>query len=85
MGQARAAAGQGIFADDQGDTGKPLPLMFSFPTQDKKNRALLKVGDANWSKPQSLDAIGSNYAVALPSTNARSDMHIGVSVGECEG
>ncbi|KAJ4295319.1 Vacuolar protein sorting-associated protein 13 [Kalmusia sp. IMI 367209] len=85
MGQARAAAGQGIFADAENDSGKPLPLMFSFPTQDKKNRALLKVGDANWSKPQSLDAIGSNYAVALPSTKARSDMHLGVSVGEGEG
>ncbi|KAF1952441.1 vacuolar protein sorting-associated protein-like protein vps13 [Byssothecium circinans] len=85
MGQARAAAGQGAFADDENDSGKAMPLMFSYPTQDKKNRALIKVGDSNWSKPQSLDAIGSNYAVALPSTKARLEMHIGVSVAEGEG
>ncbi|KAF2654929.1 vacuolar protein sorting-associated protein 13 [Lophiostoma macrostomum CBS 122681] len=86
MGQARGAAGQGVFADTDNDDGhKPMPFMFSFPTEDKKNRALLKVGESNWSKPQSFDAIGSTYAVTLPSTKARSDMHIGVTVKEGEG
>jgi vacuolar protein sorting-associated protein 13A/C len=86
MGQTRAAAGQGVFAaDEENDGAKAKPLMFSFPTQDKKNRALIKVGDSDWSKPQSLDAIGSDYAVALPSTKARSEMHMGVSVSEGEG
>ncbi|KAF2642663.1 vacuolar protein sorting-associated protein 13 [Massarina eburnea CBS 473.64] len=85
MGQTRAAAGQGVFANDENDSAKAAPLMFSYPTSDKKNRALIKVGDSNWSKPQSLDAIGSSYAVALPSTKARSEMHIGVSVTEGEG
>ena len=59
--------------------------MFSFPTEDKKNRALIKVGDSGWSKPQSFDAIGSTYAVTLPSAQSRSDMHIGISVAEGEG
>ena len=86
LGQTRGAAGQGVFADTENDNGrKALPFMFSFPTEDKKNRALIKVGDSNWSKPQSFDAIGSNYAVTLPSTKARSDMHIGVTVAEGEG
>lgn len=85
MGQSRAAAGQSVFADEENEEGKSMPLMFSFPTQDKKNRALIKVGDSNWSKPQSFDAIGSTYAVTLPSTKARSDMHIGVNVTEGEG
>ncbi|KAH7135967.1 hypothetical protein B0J11DRAFT_425934 [Dendryphion nanum] len=86
FGQSRGAAGQGVFADNRTDDGrKPMPFMFSFPTDDKKNRALLKVGDSNWSKPQSFDAIGSNYAVTLPSNEARADMHIGITVAEGEG
>ncbi|ORY14625.1 hypothetical protein BCR34DRAFT_479092 [Clohesyomyces aquaticus] len=85
LGQARGAAGQGVFADNNEDAQKPLPFMFSFPTEDKKNRALIKVGESNWSKPQSFDAIGSTYAVTLPSTKARSDMHIGITVAEGEG
>ncbi|KAL1801615.1 hypothetical protein ACET3X_001957 [Alternaria dauci] len=85
MGQARAAAGQGVVTDNQQDAGKALPVMFSYPTENKKNRALIKVGDSNWSKPQSFDAIGSTYTVALPSNKARSDMHLGVSVSEGEG
>ncbi|KAF2471810.1 vacuolar protein sorting-associated protein 13 [Lindgomyces ingoldianus] len=85
LGQARGAAGQGVFADTNDDGHKPLPFMFSFPTEDKKNRALIKVGDSNWSKPQSFDAIGSTYAVTLPSNKARSDMHIGITVAEGEG
>ena len=85
LGQARAAAGQSVFANDQSDTQKAMPFMFSFPTEDKKNRALIKVGDSGWSKPQSFDAIGSTYAVTLPSAQSRSDMHIGISVAEGEG
>ncbi|CAO2655854.1 Nn.00g046570.m01.CDS01 [Neocucurbitaria sp. VM-36] len=85
MGQAKAAAGQGIVSDNQDDAGKALPFMFSYSTDNKKNRALIKVGDSNWSKPQSFDAIGSTYTVALPNSKTRSDMHLGVSVAEGEG
>ncbi|KAH9862571.1 hypothetical protein IAQ61_009988 [Plenodomus lingam] len=85
MGQAKAAAGQGVISDSHGETGKALPFMFSYPTDNKKNRALIKAGDSGWSKPQSFDAIGSTYTVALPNTKARSEMHLGVSVSEGEG
>jgi vacuolar protein sorting-associated protein 13A/C len=78
-------APQGTFTDDQTDAGKALPFMFSYPTENKKNRALIKVGESNWSKPQSFDAIGSTYTVTLPSTKSRADMHLGVSVAEGEG
>ncbi|KAB2579544.1 putative vacuolar protein sorting-associated protein vps13 protein [Lasiodiplodia theobromae] len=85
LGQAKAAAGAGVFANTQGDSTRAQPFMFSFPTDDHKNRALIKVGDSNWSKPQSFDAIGSTYDVALPSAQGRSDMHVGVTVEEGEG
>ncbi|KAF2849874.1 vacuolar protein sorting-associated protein-like protein vps13 [Plenodomus tracheiphilus IPT5] len=85
MGQAKAAAGQGVISDNQSDAAKALPFMFSYPTDNKKNRALIKAGDSSWSKPQSFDAIGSTYTVALPNSRARSEMHLGVSVSEGEG
>ncbi|KAI9714321.1 MAG: hypothetical protein M1820_000282 [Bogoriella megaspora] len=85
MGAAKSAAGQNVFANAENDTRKAQPFMFSFPTDDRKNRALLKVGDSAWSKPQSFDAIGSNYDVTLPSASGRSEMHVGVSVEEGEG
>ncbi|KAF1991838.1 vacuolar protein sorting-associated protein 13 [Aulographum hederae CBS 113979] len=83
MGSTKSAAG--IFADTDNDASKALPFMFSFPTDDNKNRALIKVGDSAWSKPQSFDAIGSTYDVTLASSSGRSEMHIGVTVSEGEG
>ncbi|OCK84928.1 vacuolar protein sorting-associated protein 13 [Lepidopterella palustris CBS 459.81] len=85
LSQAKAAAGRGVFANSEDNARKPVPFMFSFPSDDRKNRALIKVGDSNWSKPQSFDAIGSTYAVTLPSATAHSEMHIGITVGEGEG
>ncbi|KAH8730883.1 hypothetical protein GQ44DRAFT_672868 [Phaeosphaeriaceae sp. PMI808] len=85
MGQAKSAAGQNVMSNNPGETDKAVPFMFSYPSNNKKNRALLKVGDSSWSKPQSFDAIGSTYTVALPSNTSRSDMQLGVSVAEGEG
>ncbi|KAL1604284.1 Vacuolar protein sorting-associated protein 13 [Nothophoma quercina] len=85
LGGGRSSGAQGTFRDEQTDAGKALPFMFSYPSENKKNRALIKVGDSSWSKPQSLDAIGSTYAVSIPASNSRSDMHLGVSVAEGEG
>ena len=82
---AKSAAGQGVRMNSDGSSRKALPYMFSYPSDDRKNRANLKVGDSAWSKPQSLDAIGSAFEVVLSSTNAKSEMHIGISVAEGEG
>ncbi|KIX05154.1 uncharacterized protein Z518_06026 [Rhinocladiella mackenziei CBS 650.93] len=65
--------------------GKALPMMFSYPTDDRKNRSLLKIGDSTWSKPQSFDAIGSSYEVVLASASGKSELHVGVSVAEGKG
>ncbi|KAL1985887.1 hypothetical protein VTN96DRAFT_7265 [Rasamsonia emersonii] len=80
---ARSSAGQGINTDPNG--GRALPYMYSYPTDDPKNRSILKVGDSAWSKPQSFDAIGSTFEVVLPSRTSRSEFHAGVSVTEGEG
>jgi vacuolar protein sorting-associated protein 13A/C len=83
----RSAADQAIFVDGDNtdETIKPVPFMFSFPTDDKKNRAMIKVGDSAWSKPVSFDAIGSATAITLPAETGRAEMHCGLSVKEGGG
>lgn len=84
--QARTAAGQGI-RTNSGDSErrKALPYMFAYGADDQRNRALLKVGDSNWSKPQSFDAIGSVVDVILPSSSQNTEIHIGINVEPGEG
>lgn len=86
LGATKAAAGQqNTFKNSDAATSKPVPFMFSFPTDDKKNRAMIKAGASAWSKPLSFDAIGSTTAVALPAETGRAEMHCGLTVEEGEG
>ena len=84
--QARSAAGQGVRTQtDEEHSHKALPYMFSYPSDDRQNRGILKVGDSNWSKPQSFEAIGSTTDVVLPSSTKNTEIHVGISVDEGEG
>jgi vacuolar protein sorting-associated protein 13A/C len=85
FGSSTLAAGQKALANEGSGTQKAKPFMFSFPSERRKNRAYLKMGDSDWSDPQSFDAIGSTYAVTLPSRSKQSEMQIGVSIEEGEG
>ncbi|KAI9675484.1 MAG: hypothetical protein M1829_003288 [Trizodia sp. TS-e1964] len=81
---AKYTAGQALEAHK--DTAhKALPYMFSYGNDDRQNRALFKVGESNWSRPQSLEAIGSTVDVVIPSSSRESEIHIGISVDEGEG
>ncbi|KAL9100888.1 MAG: hypothetical protein Q9163_003799 [Psora crenata] len=82
---AKSAAGQGVRMDSHHGTHKVLPYMFAYPTDDRKNRANIKVGESTWSKPQSFDAIGSAFDVVLPSSTSKTEIHVGISVTEGEG
>ena len=82
---ARSAAGQGLRTASDSGSRKALPYMFSYPSDERKNRALLKIGDSTWSKPQSFDAIGSTFDATIPLPNSRSEIHVGISVAEGEG
>ncbi|KAI1388182.1 vacuolar protein sorting-associated protein 13 [Hypoxylon trugodes] len=84
--QPRRAAGQSAVADttDQ-ERPKALPFMFSYSNDDQRNRALLKIGESEWSKPQSFDAIGSTSEVALPSSRKDSEIHVGITVEPGDG
>lgn len=81
---ARTAAGQGLRADPR-NGGRTLPYMYSYPSEDQKNRSILRIGESAWSKPQSFEAIGSTFEVVLPDRHGRSEFHSGVTVAEGEG
>ncbi|KAI5461965.1 vacuolar protein sorting-associated protein vps13 [Mariannaea sp. PMI_226] len=84
--QAKSAAGQFPLMDTSNqDRPKALPFMFSFGSEDHRNRALLKVADSEWSKPQSFDAIGSTSEVILDSPNKNKEIHVGITVKSGEG
>ncbi|KAG9251666.1 uncharacterized protein F5Z01DRAFT_260241 [Emericellopsis atlantica] len=84
--QARAAAGQHPLVDNS-EEGRPkaLPFMFSYGNDDNRNRALLRVADSEWSKPQSFDAIGSTSEVVLNSASKNKEIHLGITVNSGEG
>ncbi|KAG4305942.1 hypothetical protein PORY_000852 [Pneumocystis oryctolagi] len=78
--QAKIAAGQ--FSIEP--TKKAVPYMFSYGNHDRKNRALIKIGNSNWSKPQSFEAIGSISEIVLGSPEQK-EIHLGIVVKEGEG
>ncbi|KAJ2755700.1 Vacuolar protein sorting-associated protein 13, partial [Coemansia nantahalensis] len=73
-----AVAGQG-HGHGQGG-GRGGPLMFSFGGYDLKNRALVRVGDGEWSRPLSFDALGSAAECTIPAADGLSDVHLGVAI-----
>lgn len=85
FGSSKAAAGQTIRTNSGSDKDKSVPYLYSYPTDDRKNRSQLKIGDSSWSKPQSFDAIGSTYEVVVLSASGKAELHAGVSVAEGEG
>ena len=85
FGSTKSAAGQATFEDTEEDARRATPFMFSYPTDDRRNRALIKVRGSTWSQPVSFDAIGATVDVKLPAESGRSEMHAGVVVEEGEG
>ncbi|KAG9243121.1 hypothetical protein BJ878DRAFT_543588 [Calycina marina] len=87
LSQAKTTAGQGMYADAANtERRKALPYMFAFPSKDQKNRALIKIGDSDWSKPQSLDAIGAVTDVTIPlMKDSNKEIHVGITVESGEG
>ncbi|KAK8093549.1 hypothetical protein PG997_000234 [Apiospora hydei] len=83
--QAKRAAGQSQLNASARGQSKALPFMFSYPSDEQKNRALLKIGDSEWSKPQSFDAIGSTSDVILPAVNRNAEYHVGITIEAGEG
>lgn len=80
LGSAKLVAGQ-----DQGGVSAevrktPEPFLFSHNSNDRRNRVLMRVGDSQWSKPLSFEAIGSETEVVIPSASKNEEIHVGLTV-----
>lgn len=80
LGSAKLVAGQ-----DQGGVSaairkEPEPFLFSHNSNDRRNRVLMRVGDSQWSKPLSFEAIGSETEVVIPSASRNEEIHVGLTV-----
>ena len=56
--------------------------MFSYDTEDRKNRALIKVGQSGWSDPQSFEALGQASEATIPKEWEQDpgDAHLGITI-----
>ncbi|KAI9208534.1 uncharacterized protein BJ171DRAFT_577633 [Polychytrium aggregatum] len=63
---------------------KVEPLMFSYSSYDHPSQTQIKVGNSEWSKRISFEAVGSSFDVGIPLQN-QGQIHIGVNVKEGEG
>lgn len=77
------AAGQAL---NSANARKPnQPLMFAFNSKDRnsnRNRALMRIGSSQWSKPVSFEAVGSEQEVVVPSSDHNEEIHVGISITE---
>lgn len=66
---------------------KPItPTLFSFDSfGDRKNRALVSVGESAWSEPLSFDAIGQSSAAKAQVQGQQAEMNFGINIKEGEG
>ncbi len=80
LGSAKLVAGQdqtGVSAEIR---KTPEPFLFSHNSNDRRNRVLMRVGDSQWSKPLSFEAIGSETEVVIPSASRNEEIHVGLTV-----
>ena len=56
--------------------------MFSYDTDDRKNRALIKVGQSGWSTPQSFEAVGqsSEAIIRREWEDDAGEAHLGITI-----
>ncbi|KAJ8102210.1 hypothetical protein POJ06DRAFT_300095 [Lipomyces tetrasporus] len=71
----------------EGDASKKraIPKMFSYVSDDRSNRASLRVGNSMWSRPQSFEAIGGNTDAVITSNDRNREIHVGIHVSEGQG
>lgn len=56
--------------------------MWSFDSDDRGNRATIRVGDSKWSEPLSFDTLGKDSDVAIQSNTRQSEIHVGLHISE---
>ncbi|GAA5969299.1 hypothetical protein JCM11641_007543 [Rhodosporidiobolus odoratus] len=82
FGAAKTVAGAGEIANTSTKRKPSDPFMFSYPTDDRRNRSLLRVGESNWSQPLSFETVNMETEVVLPSTTGSEEVRVGLKVTE---
>ncbi|GAA5859573.1 hypothetical protein JCM8547_006147 [Rhodosporidiobolus lusitaniae] len=82
FGAAKTVAGTGEVTNTAVKRDPKEPFMFSYPTDDRRNRSLLRIGDSNWSQPLSFETVGMETEVTLPSANGADEVRVGLKVTE---
>ena len=56
--------------------------MFSYDTDDRRNRTLIRVAKSGWSPPQSFEAVGQASEAVIPREyeDYPGDAHLGISI-----
>ena len=56
--------------------------MFSYDTDDRRNRTLIRVGKSGWSPPQSFEAVGQASEAVIPREydDDPGDAHLGIAI-----
>ncbi|KHJ35601.1 putative vacuolar protein sorting-associated protein vps13 [Erysiphe necator] len=86
LSQPKPTAGEGFYRNlAKSGRQKALPYLFAFSGDDQRHRAIIKVGESSWSRPQSFDAIGSSTEIILPSASNNTEIHVGITVKAGEG
>lgn len=81
IGRAKQVAGQNL-CGNASRRKEPRPLLFSHLSDDKRNRAILRVGDSNWSKGINFDVVGANQQVTMQTSTKTSEYRVGLTVSE---
>ncbi|GAA5827080.1 hypothetical protein JCM11251_002234 [Rhodosporidiobolus azoricus] len=82
FGAAKTVAGTAEIASTSAKRKASDPFMFSYPTDDRRNRSLLRIGESNWSQPLSFETINMETEVVLPSTTGSEEVRVGLKVAE---
>ncbi|MBW0565243.1 hypothetical protein O181_104958, partial [Austropuccinia psidii MF-1] len=81
MRSPKSVAGQNL-CGNASRRKEPRPFLFSHLEDDKRNGAVLRVGDSNWSKAINFDVVGANQQVTMQTSTKTSEYRVGLNVSE---
>jgi vacuolar protein sorting-associated protein 13A/C len=72
-------------SQNQYSTSDVQPFLFSYGSGDNRRRAMVKIGNADWSVPVSFEASGTVSELTLRTAHEQEELYIGFSVNEGVG
>ena len=70
-----------MYSDLEKNTVLSAPLMYSYSDLDIfGNKTSIKIANSKWSKPISLESVGTNGSVSVNDTDSKLNYHVGVEI-----